>query len=328
MALSRGGARVSATGHGFADAIREADRAYRLSDREMRRIFAERIVPEQLGGASGSLRRPELVVVTGQSAAGKTTAIREIADTFHDRNGAVVLIADNYMPYHPLFRELQADDDFTAGDHIYPIAERWLDMAIDHVIAHRSNAILEEGVGDLTRAAGIIRRFDHDDYGARIEAVAVRREQSQLSNLARFLDGRMRHGAGRYVPSDAQNACFTGSADLVRVFESSGSPVSIDGLRVRSRTDVLFDNHRLSSGEWAQSPQGSEVMEQERHRPLLPAEQRAYADGMQGLRDGITAGRQLRPGDEHVWARLSKEADELEALVGPILGPGPFGGPS
>ncbi|WP_327097442.1 zeta toxin family protein [Nocardia vinacea] len=199
-AFGSAGASLSGTGHRFADAVRDASRAYQLSDQQMRRIFDERIVPEQLGGASGSVRRPELVVVTGQPASGKSTAIREIADSFHDRN-AVILIADNYMPYHPWFHELRARDDFTAGDHIYPIAEKWLDMAIEYVIALRRNAILEEGVGDLTRATGIIRRFDHNDYGSRTEAVAVRQEQSQLSNLTRFLEERMRPGTGRYVPS-------------------------------------------------------------------------------------------------------------------------------
>ncbi|MFI7669648.1 hypothetical protein [Nocardia sp. NPDC049526] len=102
----------------------------------------------------------------------------------------------------------------------------------------------------------------------------------------------------------------------------------MNGLRVRSHTDALFENHRLSSGEWAKSPQGSEAMEQERNRPLTPVEQRAYADQMQDLRDGIAAGRQLRPDDEHIWVRLSREADELEALASPLLRPGPSGGPS
>lgn len=317
VALGRAGANLGCTIHGLADTTRDIARRVRLSDQEMQRIFEDQIVPERLGGAAGGVRRPELVVVTGQPAAGKTTVIRELVQSFREHDGAVALIADDYMQYHPLFHELRVRDDFTAGDHIYPFAERWLDMAIEYVIARRSNVILEEGVGDLARVAGIVRRFDQSDYAARLNAVAIRRERSRLFNLLRYLEERRRHGTGRYVPLEAQDVCFTGSADLLRLFESAGSPVALAGLRVQSHTEVLFENHRLPSGEWARPPQGSEYLTQERDRPLTSAEQRAYVDRIQEFRDGIAAGRRLLPDDEHVWARLSREVDELAALEVP-----------
>ncbi|WP_327150098.1 zeta toxin family protein [Nocardia sp. NBC_01329] len=286
----------------------------------MARRFDGRIVPETFGNARGNLWRPEFVVVTGQSAAGKSTVIREVADSFRNRGGAVVLIGDDLMKFHPRYAELRVRDDFTAGDHIYPTAERWLDMAIDRAIAQRHNVILEEGVGDLARAVRTMRKFDHNDYGARVEALAVRRLQSRLSNLNRFLRERLASGTGRYVPTGAQDACYNGSADLVRVLESAEPPVSIEGLRVRSRTDVLFENDRLSSGSWSKQPEGSELMEYERNRPMTAVEQRSFVDQLKDLDEGIALGRQLRPDEEPVWERLSTEADVIKQSAIPLLG--------
>nr|WP_040793465.1 hypothetical protein [Nocardia paucivorans] len=116
-------------------------------------------------------------------------------------------------------------------------------------------------------------------------------------------------------PCEAQDACFDGSADLLRLLESAESPVPLGGLSVRSRTEVLFENHRLPSGEWAGPTRGSELLDRERGRSLTPMEQREYIQRIGQLRPGIAIGRRLLPDDEHVWTRLSGEADELAALA-------------
>ncbi|MBF5001536.1 zeta toxin family protein [Nocardia sp. BSTN01] len=125
IALVEGCETLSSTGRNYASAIRRARRDFMLSDAEMRRIFERRIVADELEGRARSLpsgERPELVVVLAQPAAGKSTAVRDIEDSFQSRGGAVPLIADDYMKYHPQFNELHDLDDFTAGDHIYPVA--------------------------------------------------------------------------------------------------------------------------------------------------------------------------------------------------------------
>ncbi|MBF5001537.1 zeta toxin family protein [Nocardia sp. BSTN01] len=192
-------------------------------------------------------------------------------------------------------------------------------MAIDHIIANHEHVILEEGAGNIHRAVDVMRRFQRNTYGLRAEAVAVSEVESRLSIPTRFLDERTRSGVGRYVPTKAHDMCFTGSAELVRSLESKTPPVAVDVVRVRSRTGVLFESHCLPSGEWNKQPEGWEAMQHERNRPLTPAEERAYADKLQGLRDGIDAGRRLYPGEEKVWNRLSDEADQVEGLARPGL---------
>ncbi|WP_373284367.1 zeta toxin family protein [Nocardia paucivorans] len=189
----------------------------------MRHIFEEQIVRELLDGTAVPLRRPELIVVSGQPAAGKTTVIHRLARSYRDRGGAVVLIADDYMRYHPRFHRLRVRDDSTAGDHIYPFAEKWLDMAVDHAIAGRRRVILEEGVGNPARAVDIVRRFgdnDYADYASRLDILAVHRERSRLSNLLRYLEERLRYGTGRYVP-------LRGAGRVFRRFRRSASSARI-----------------------------------------------------------------------------------------------------
>ncbi|OQS14239.1 hypothetical protein B0T36_14565 [Nocardia donostiensis] len=309
---------LSRFGHDFAHNLRESAHSYALSDHDMHRIFEERIVPEQLDvpgrstGASGQLR---LIVELGQPGAGKSTAIDTVAASFRDRGGAVPLIADNYMPYHPLFAELRARDDFTAGDHLYPIAERWLDMAIDYIIASRKHAILEEGAGNPRRAARVIQRFQQNNYAAAVEVLAVPRAESGASVLTRFLHERLRDGTGRYVPTIAQDICFTGSADLLRLLESPDPPVAIDELRVRSRSEVLFENYRDTPSGWSRPPEGWDALQEERGRALTPDEKHAHSERMQEFHEALTQAYARHPEQAADWHRLSLEMDRMAALA-------------
>ncbi|MFI9537483.1 zeta toxin family protein [Nocardia fusca] len=249
--------------------------------------------------------------------AGKSTAIRSIVASFRDRGGVVPLIADNYMRYHPMFAELRALDDFTAGDHLYPTAERWLDMAIDHVIAGRRNAVLEEGAGNPRRAARVIDRFQMNTYHSAVEPVAVSCVESGASVLTRFLGERLRDGTGRYVPVRAQNVCFDGSAELLRLLESPHPPVAVDEIRVRSRSDLLYENHRVASGEWLAPPEGSRVLTEERARPHTPTEDYAYSAKKQDFREVLTQAYAGHPGQAADRHRLWNKMNQVERPARP-----------
>ncbi|MEU4841123.1 zeta toxin family protein [Nocardia testacea] len=291
---------------------------YKLSDHDMNRIFEQRIVPEELevpGRATAATGRPRLVVALAQPGAGKSTAIRTIVASFRDRGGAVPLIADNYMRYHPMFAELRALDDFTAGDHLYPTAERWLHMAIDHVIAGRRNAVLEEGAGNPLRAAGIIDRFQMHTYHSAVEALAVSRVESGASVLTRYLGERLRDGSGRYVPVRAQDVCFDGSAELLRLLESPRPPVAVDEIRVRTRYTLLYENHRVAGGEWAAPPEGGRILVAERARPPTPAEEYAHSAKKQDFRDALAQAYAGHPGQAAAWHRLWNEMRLVDGRV-------------
>lgn len=309
---------LSRSGHEFANRLRHSTLRFALSDHDMRRIFETRIVPEQLdipGRTRAARGQPRLVVALAQPGAGKSTAIKAIVASFGNRGGAVPLIADNYMRYHPMFAELRALDDFTAGDHLYPTAERWLDMAIDHVIAGRRNAVLEEGAGNPKRAAGVIDRFRTNTYHSAVEAVAVSRMESGASVLTRFLGERLRDGSGRYVPVHAQNVCFDGSAELLRLLESPHPPVAVDEIRVRSRSALLYENHRVAAGEWSESPAGGRVLAEERERPRTPAEEYAYSARSANFREALTQAYAGHPGQAADWHRLWNEMNLVEETV-------------
>ncbi|WP_433491452.1 zeta toxin family protein [Nocardia grenadensis] len=306
------------TVHGLASELRKSALRFALSDHDMRRIFETRIVPEQLdipGRTKAATERPRLVVALAQPGAGKSTAIRAIVASFGDRGGAVPLIADDYMRYHPMFAELRAHDDFTAGDHLYPTAERWLDMAIDHVIAGRRNAVLEEGAGNPARAARVIERFRMHTYHSTVEAVAVSRRESGASVLTRFLGERLRDGTGRYVPTRAQDICFDGSAELLRLLESPHPPVDVDEIKVRSRSDLLYENHRTATGEWSAPPEGGLVLAEERGRPRTLAEEYTYSARNRDFREELTQAYAGRPGQAADWHRLWNEMNLVEETV-------------
>ncbi|MGW5386938.1 zeta toxin family protein [Nocardia sp. NPDC003963] len=308
----------SRTGHDFAHHLRSSAQRYRLSDRDMRFIFEREIIPQHLEIPVGGGRiseRPTVTAVVGQPGAGKSVTIRAIADSFRERGGAVRLIADDYMRHHPDFAELRARDDFTAGDHLYPIAERWLDMAIDHVIAQRRHAVLEEGAGDPVRTARVILRFQRHTYRSVVDAIAVPRAESEASVLTRFLRERLRDGTGRYVPVAAQHTCLQGSADLIRALESDRPPVAVDELRVRSRSEILFDNHRMAQGEWTEPPAGWDALQTERDRPPTPDEVYAHFERIERFRETLAQANADEPGQGMNWQRLLIEMEQTSRLL-------------
>ncbi|MQY24997.1 D-inositol-3-phosphate glycosyltransferase [Nocardia sp. RB56] len=285
------------------------------------RIFYEEIVPELLSEAASvpHSEKPELVVIGGQTGAGKSTMIAEIKNSFAERGGVLHLSGDDFFKFHPRYAELMRGVDADGIRHLVPDIVHWFGMAIDHAIENRQHVILELAMADPVSEAATMRNFIDHDYTARAEVIAVPESQSRLSMISRYLGERVDNGVHRYTPPTLHDASYTGSQEMVRQLESADPPARVEALTVRDRNGVLFENTRTPDGRWAAPPRAEEILAHERERAWTAAEQRGYREQLADVRRRIAEMAELRPDESATLTTLHRELRDTEALARPRL---------
>ncbi|WP_063038911.1 zeta toxin family protein [Nocardia pseudovaccinii] len=293
---------------------------YVLTDDQIQQIFHEQIIPEMLTGAERvpESDRPELVVVGGQMGAGKSTAIRQLLDSFEGRGGAVHLTADDFFRFHPKYAELMAGTDHDGVRHITPEIGRWFRMSMDHAIANRYHVVLEFALAKPAAEAEVMRNFVSHGYTAKAEILAVSEHQSRLSTISRYLDER-EDGVHRYTPPFLHDASYAGSEEMVRQLESPEPPVRLDDLKIRDRNGVLHGNSRSPEGNWTHPHQAAETLDRERNRPWTEDEKNNFRGQLRSVRDRLAQQALDHPDNAHTWEQLSRETDAAETAARPWL---------
>lgn len=107
-------------------------------------------------------------------------------------------------------------------------------------------------------------RFADAGYRVEVVAVATPAAVSRLSAEMRSLD--VGHPAvGRWTPPEAHESALTKSAGVLDALERFPH---VQRMQVFSREQLLFDNARTDTGEWAQPAEAAAALRREQHRPL------------------------------------------------------------
>ncbi|MGW6331803.1 zeta toxin family protein [Nocardia rhamnosiphila] len=292
---------------------------FELDDHLIRSILDEKVTPALLvGRPMRSLERvaePVLYVVGGQPGAGKSTLVDRISDELSEQGGAASIQADELEKFHPAYARLYRENDFTAHDYLYPTARKFRDMLEGFLISRPYNLIMEGGNSDPRGTLARIQRIGESRSRTIMEVIALPREQSDLARLERFVHGRETDGFGRYVTRRTHDRLYSGCSELVRLVESE-MPISAHTLRIRTRTDLLYENHRTSAGQWHDAPRAWATLEEERNREWTGEECRAFEDRIAGLRELVDSKVDRDPVR---WMPLVDEIAGLRVLAEPKL---------
>lgn len=272
--------------------------AHRLPPEESARRFHEQIVPQRL--AHGVPQdRPMLVIVAGQSGAGKTTVEHRVHTDLG--GGTVIIDADDMRTHHPDYVALAMRNDRLASAACHPDASRWVHMAIDYCIASRYNVVLSTTLRTAGGAQQIIDRFRGAEYPVEVAALAVHEATSRLSVLRRYQRGREDVGFGRYVPSAFQSDAYAGLPSSLDRIDAGRLADAVHVYRRDGRR--LYSNELNQHGEWIRPPAARAALETGRALPWGADEIRTFREQAEYLRarlpedlhgDLLTAARAAR----------------------------------
>ena len=267
-----------------------------LSPEENERIFQERIVPRHLAGRPRRAR-PRLIIVAGQTGAGKTR-ITEIAktrlqlrgvDAADHRPGFIDINMDDFNPHHPEYSTWLLEDLERAAARVRPDGERWWNRAQEYAIENGNDVLLESAMATPEEFEDIARRFRAQGYRVEVIGAAVPRAWSLLGLVSRYWREVLAAGRGRWVDTTVHDRTYDGVVRGLRAVDQEGLVDQIELFR-RDGT-VVYLNEMVDDDEgglvWRDPPRAVDALERERRRPRAVQEFDQLMADITALRDDL-----------------------------------------
>ncbi|CAM5512916.1 hypothetical protein STENM223S_03146 [Streptomyces tendae] len=199
-----------------------------LPPEENRRIFREQIAPVYLDGCTPQ-RAPVVVIVAGQTGAGKTAVTRMVKDTLERDGQAAWINMDFYNPHHPDYARWQAQRPQEADALVRPDGDAWWEQAQQYALEHGFHILLESAVVTPVEYEDICRRVQSAQlppgvapYRIETAFVAVPGPISRLGIMSRYLEELQERGHGRMVDPAIHDAALAGVVRGAAAFEAEG----------------------------------------------------------------------------------------------------------
>jgi UDP-N-acetylglucosamine kinase len=253
--------------------VSDPDR-FLLDEGESRRIFRERIVPDQLSGTPQD--HPLVVFVGGQPGDGKATITAMAKAVLRRRGRPVVLSAAAYEPYHPHFYEPITDVPTTAGAYVAADGLRWFEQAEDVAIQERYDAIVETELVDPGKFAESARRFKEAGFQVEVAIVAMHEALSRFGVLERHMRALENFGFGRLAVQSLHDAGYAGVLRAAELVDKGDWAERVAVLRPDGQ--LIYGNQRGDGGEWQQPARSVDAITWERERPWTVVESRHFLE--------------------------------------------------
>ncbi|RLU80184.1 zeta toxin protein [Streptomyces griseocarneus] len=279
---------------------------YRLPEEENRRLFAERIVPDQLAGRT-SQETPTVVFLIGQPGAGKSKVTEMVAGVLNRHGGFVDVDSDLYKPYHPAYAELMAQDDTLMAAYTRADGRAWMAQAEQYVRDHRLHAIIQETSQNAEAVEAKMTAYRQ--AGARVEALfmGVPQAMSNQGIVNRYFEQLADRGQGRLTVQANADESYEGILQLADRVDR-GALADLVSVYRRGESKPRYSNSLDENGQWATPPATRQEVETERSRPWTIAESSGFTATQLRLRE---ASRGMGPEWPPRLARIEQEAKPL-----------------
>jgi len=164
-----------------------------------------------------AVRNPQIYILGGQPAAGKSTLTNICSQMFPDNN-IVSINGDEFRTLHPAAQEIfnKHDKDFAA--HTDPDVRVWTSEIFADAIKHRYNIIFE-GTMRTNQICRTIENLQQQGYGINIMVMAVPEIKSRISIYSRYQEQLDRYPIARFTSKQAHDAAYTGMLNTLQEIE-------------------------------------------------------------------------------------------------------------
>ena len=160
-----------------------------LDDATLDRVFVDLVRPMLFEDLAASAA-PELIMVGGQSGAGKSAATAQaVRDLMPRGDGVAYINGDDLRPFHPQYAALVAADRSTAADKTGADGGLWVERAIREAAAGRFHAVIETTMRQPEVVRRTAEQFTAQGFRFEMRVVVVDPEASQLGIYERFATG-------------------------------------------------------------------------------------------------------------------------------------------
>lgn len=164
-----------------------------------------------------AVRNPQIYILGGQPAAGKSTLTNICSQMFPDNN-IVSINGDEFRTLHPAAQEIfnKHDKDFAA--YTDPDVRVWTSEIFADAIKHRYNIIFE-GTMRTNQICRTIENLQQQGYGINIMVMAVPEIKSRISIYSRYQEQLDRYPIARFTPKQSHDAAYTGMLNTLQEIE-------------------------------------------------------------------------------------------------------------
>ncbi|MFC5724877.1 zeta toxin family protein [Streptomyces gamaensis] len=279
---------------------------YLLPEAENRRIFLERIVPQQFAGRVPQ-ETPTVVVLLGQPGAGKTRVGHMLAGVLNQRGGFIDVDSDLYKPYHPAYARLMQQDDKLMAAYTRADGRRWMAQAHEYVREARVNAVIQETSQDGEAVAATMRAYRESGFRVEVVAMGVSQALSNQGIVHRYHEQVKERGSGRLTVQANADQSYLGILDLARLVDEQALADHVAVFR-RGEGKPRYINGLGRDGRWQQRPALADSIAAERARPWTAVESADFLQVQGKLR-------------QEMGPEWSAQLDRIDRLAGPNLDP-------
>ena len=298
------------------EAREEESRRYTLSNEEAKKIFEEDIKPRYFNSSLKSQEKPDLVLVGGQPAAGKTLPLLKNKQKFQDKGGVLIINGDDFRGAHPKIEQIKADHGKKYAFYTDKDSGRWVEMMIKEAQEQKVNVILEGTMRRPEVTLNTAKEFNSNGYEIHASIIAVKPQESWLGVHERF-ERMMSENPNdpRYAQKNSHDISVQGLTKTVAEIEDSKIFKSIE---ITSRKgEVLYEN-KMESDSWEKQPNASQTLSDFHKEPLTNKEKSNLSDRWQAVIDQME--QRGESSKDIAQIKNYKKDMELEGRQEPKLG--------
>ncbi|MFF1449832.1 zeta toxin family protein [Streptomyces sp. NPDC058274] len=235
-----------------------------LPEAENRRIFLDRIVPQQFAGRVPQ-ETPTVVFLVGQPGAGKTRVGHMLAEVLNKRGGFIDVDSDLYKPFHPEYDRLMQQDDKLMAAYTRADGRKWMAQAHEYVRDTKLNAVIQETSQDGEAVAATMRAYRDSGFRVEVVAMGVSEALSNQGIVHRYHEQVKERGSGRLTVQANADQSYEGIVDLARRVDAHRLADEVTVFR-RGEGEPRYANRLGADGQWEQTPALAPAIEAERGR--------------------------------------------------------------